>query len=388
MTVNNTTKVDAYARLDYTTVRDYLMQRGWVRVPYPRDDVLVLRRRDPFAEVVIPADRDLADFVDAMSDAVGRIARSEERLVENVLHDLLAYTLDRHRFAVVGRDTSSGTISFDEGMRLISGAYTALKAAAHAAKKPQRHFPRMSFAEAEEYLAASRLGQTEVGSYVVTVETPVNLESAALSQPDLLESAIPFGRRASTLLYVALDRIVSNLKHGDTDALIDDERALEAGVSANLCRAVLSMAPSDEGADLSISGTWAASFAPPQGIPECVKIDRDLYEPLDKLAARLTPHSLNDKREYLGKVTELHGKPDGEGHTSGEVTLRVFDESEDMPIKARANLGAAEYAIAHQAHMRQHDSLVTLTGILNRSRKLSRFTSVESFQLVSDRPRG
>ena len=129
---------------------------------------------DP-ADWVSLSDDDI-DLDDARASAVEEVARFEARPAAEVLQDLLRLRADRLRFAVESRETADGSIGIEDAIALLSGSREALLAAACSVRRSQRFHPRMSLREAESFVRSCRFGQTERGSFMVTVECALDAD--------------------------------------------------------------------------------------------------------------------------------------------------------------------------------------------------------------------
>lgn len=126
-------------------------------------------------EVQIPLDTSLADYGDAIVLAVRRISDHEARPVEHVLRDLMQPRSDTLRYALSGAAIETGTVGLTAGLSLVQGAVKSLLVSACSVQRPRRFHPRMTLAEAEGFVRSCRLGQTEIGSYVLTVVAPLDI---------------------------------------------------------------------------------------------------------------------------------------------------------------------------------------------------------------------
>jgi hypothetical protein len=139
-------------RVRWADVRAYLEAHGWSSVKTKRDYVAVFRHADPPAEVLVPLDRQLPDYGRAMLQAASEIGRTEARSGDAVIRDLIQPSKDIVRFALVGGSTDTGSVALVDGFSLLGGARKALLASASTARIRRRFHPRLSFAEAENYL--------------------------------------------------------------------------------------------------------------------------------------------------------------------------------------------------------------------------------------------
>jgi hypothetical protein len=316
-----------------------------------------------------------------MGDVVSILAEKEKRPAIEILNDLLLPPADVIRFTEAGSATSGGDVPLDHGLALLAGARKALLAAACSERRPRQQFhPRMSLGEAEQFLQAARLGQTERGSFTVTVACPLD----AVANPEPLIESAPFTRRVTALLMRSLQRLSLALDTDELNPLLNPTPD-EPVISANLCEGLLDMTPIGEEASLTITASWARTLPPPAAmpIPGQVRIVRELFPRIEELAARLRPAVAPRRQVLVGFVDTLDGRPNPEGQREGPVVLRLV-LSEGEPIRARVELDAADHHSAWQAY--EQDQPVRLVGLLRRVGRMYRIDDVIGFRILEDEP--
>lgn len=369
---------EAVRPLNALTVKSYLLARGWERAPSKRPTVGIFRRPESeIDEVLLPLSTDFADLDEAMVRAVEEIARFERRPSPQVLHDLLRPRADRLRFAVEGRETTDGAIGLEDGIALLSGSRKALLAAACSVKRPQRFHPRMSLREAEAFVRSCRLGQTEQGSFVATVECALDVDDTS---PSLFEDkpVEPFGRKATALLLGSVARVVDAIRADNLDALTRPPADAPV-VSANLCEAVAEMLPGPEDANLRIGASWSPVLPAPRDVPVFVRVERQYRSAIEQVARALRPGMSPEPDRYIGKVDALLGEPGPDGRLQGEVVLAA--QVEDEILKIRLDLAPDDYQKAGDAHLKA--LFVSVRGILRRGARTHRLEGPADFTVVS-----
>lgn len=362
------------ARIGYLDLRSYLAARGWSNIPSRLDYAAIYRSPGGSeVEIQIPLDTSLADYGDAMFIAARRLAGFEGRPVEQVLRDLLRPRSDTLRYALADDALRTGSVDLLTGSTLMSGAVKSLRASACSVQHPRRFHPRMSFADADGYIRACRLGQTEIGSYVLTISAPLDIHQ----QLDVHE-AIPFGRRATALLLESTAYIARSIRHGEAVRILED-RTDAPLVSANLCEALVEMMPPDESADLRISGSWSPLVPPPPMAPSDILLDRSMFEPIEQLAQQLRPARGSEPGRFVGKVIELSGAPNPAGVLEGEVILQI--QIDDQLSRARVTLEPEAYREAGIAHFEQR--YVSVRGQLHRGRRTHVLENPSEFTVLS-----
>jgi hypothetical protein len=223
----------------------------------------------------------------------------------------------------------------------------------------------MALSEADAFVHACHLGQTEIGSFVLTVETPLDTGPAALVGSS-------FGRRATEYLFASVGRLAAAIRQDAVAHLIEADTG--PIVSANLCEGLVELMPKDESADLRLTSTWSPILPQKNDIPSVVRIDRDMYEAIEELGEKLRPSDEPFPATFLGFVTELSGGFLPEG----EVSLRVIVDEE--MLEARTLLSRVDYQTAAQAHL--NERAVSVRGVLHRGRRAHHIKDVTSFTIL------
>jgi hypothetical protein len=366
--MNSESPLTLASRIGFQDARDYLKSRGWTPRQSRREYVAIFASPQGEAEVLIPLERDLGDYAEAMRRATETVAEIEERAPAQVLHDLLQPRADTLRFALEGDRHEGGVVGLDQGASLLIGARKALLASACGALRPRRFHPRMSLADAQSFVAACQLGPTEIGSFVLTIDAPLDLGPQ-------MNAEEPFGRRASEYLLTSVGALATAIRKADLSTVLEttDETAV---ISSNLCSALVDMMPQDESADLRLRGSWSPILPPRKGVPEAVRLEREMYETIAKIADKLRPNAGPQDDWFLGTVAELAGTQGETGRVEGDVTLILLHE--DQALRASAVLGPDDYEKALVAHAKQ--KYVMFRGVLHRGARSNRIDDLAEFQ--------
>lgn len=326
----------------FQDVQRYLAARGWRSSLSKRPNLAIWRSSDEAEEVLVPLSRAFADYASTMRTVATRVAAHEQRSTEAVLRDLVQLQSDTLRIGLVGEGSRGGTAPLSAGVELLEAVRAGLLASACFVKRPQRSYPRMSFGEALEFVQACRLGQTEVGSFVLSVATPLVVASA---DPRLTPH---FGRLATEAFMRSSRLLAQAVRAGEEARLVDPASAVL--VSANFARALVDMAPRDESADLRLSATWSPLVVSDVDASSLL-IERELFEGLERVADQLRPQTPVHPTRVIAVVSELRGVANEQGALEGEVVLTSLLKG--GPRRLRVSLSAADYRLAGQAHLAQ-----------------------------------
>jgi hypothetical protein len=223
------------APLTPDAIKTYLFDSGWNHVASVDDLAEVWRRiaNEEQQEVVIPLNN-AADYEIRMRELVTVLAGYELvsqkellRLVQNVSYDQFSIRVEHY-------DVKDGTIPINDGIELTRNARELLIAAGSAVLSKRRTFSGRQPVEVIDFIKQTRLGQTEHGSYVINVFCRIEVPSS--------ERSASFDVAVSQSLNQALGALKKSLaSFRESVTPVEFEQTLSAGVSSNLCDALLNL---------------------------------------------------------------------------------------------------------------------------------------------------
>ena len=171
-----------------------------------------------------------------------------------------------------------------------------------------------------DYLDSLRLGQSQRGSFVISLLSPWDFIPSADRDEPKLGFIEPFGRRATKALAKALDAVGKALRVSATEGIRQPfEQAVAAGVSANLCYALAALARDGEGADISIR--WSLT-KPEEGQP-ILRLTREDAQSLMEAASQLSEYQSSPDVTVEGIITNIKEEPSS---FDGKTTLEALVE--------------------------------------------------------------
>jgi hypothetical protein len=348
---------DALSSIAPMALHAYLRALDWEKTSTHGDKGDVYQHANHPA-IVAPASSDFADYATTISTALKILSDFEERSQLSILRDLNVADTDliRIRAPEAGDD---GSIPIDSGVSLVQQSRDLLLAAACAASKPQRAFRAGKIREAIEYLNDVRIGQTERGSFVVTLISPVPPTLTYTGQqplwPEIADD--PFSRRVTRTLASALQATKEAV------ALVNRGNGIEAfesrvahGVSANLCAAAAQLI--EDGNGLGISLTWALTRPAPERNTR-VEFSKSDAATLYEAAKELREREPRPDERIEGFVTALARD---ENAVEGRVTVKSPIDGKMSSI--RIDFGPRDYKKIVEAH--EQRQAISLEGDLER----------------------
>ena len=333
----------------------YAGAAGWKKQePYGDHSDVYVRRGAP--EIVIPRTAHLGDYADVVSRLIEIFAEAAETDTLSLYRDLITADRDvvRVRAAPEGAD---GSVTLDDGVSLITGARDMMLAAARSLREPRPLYHARPNREARDYMSQVRLGQTEQGSYVVTLLTPVVPPPTRQAAPsDSAADDPPVERRVTRRLIEALTatrQATERTSAGDADAF---PKTVKRGASANLCDAVAMLIEPFGGIDVGL--TWARTY-PVETAMETVRFGASDAPILRDAAQRFRKRKPRSNVSLIGRIQRLM-RDDQE--TNGTVTMQTCVE--ERVVSVTAVLDQPSYDRAIQAH--GSGAAVVMTGDLER----------------------
>ncbi|MYB77562.1 MAG: hypothetical protein F4X83_10820, partial [Chloroflexi bacterium] len=345
---------DALFAVSPAALSAYARSAGWLKVESFGDHSDVYDA-DGLPEIILPRTQNLGDYANVTSHLIRTFAKVAE-MDEISLYRVLV-TADRDVIRVHAASDHDGSVTVNEGMNLVRGAHDMLLAAACSLHNPRPIYRAGANKEATEYMSRVRLGQTEQGSFIVTLLSPVvppPTQPPLFRDPDLDDA--PLERRVTRRLaeaLIATRKATEKTVGGDTDAFAD---AVDHGASANLCEALAQLVEPFPSLDVSL--IWSRTL-PQKTAQEAVRFNQDDAPILSEAA-----------RSYRNRAPIFDGRVCGfvqrltrdVSEIDGSITLRVSIDEKTESVAAILNQD--DYDLAIQAHQQKKE--VVAEGDLER----------------------
>ncbi len=352
----------------------YLRTTGWILTGVYRDSASIWKHNGH--QVMVPQETAFADYARRLADVMEVLAETESRSPLEILRDLTTSTADVVRVRLTSPSIVDGSVSLEAGVSLIESSRDLVLSAARAAVCPRAYYRSRLPWEADEYIRRVRLGQTEIGSYVVTVVCPVSPELHAADSLASVEE--PFDRRVTRTLAGALHKTTGAAREA---ALNSDMKpfttAVADGVSANLCSALVEMGESLDDGQVEIDFSWSRSRQKPAVATSRVIVPSDAI-PLMREAARVLRETYSDDDfELIGPVIRLESTSVAHG---GSVI--VYAPVGDTWRKVLVHLQHTDYDLAVNAH--GQGETIRCKGKLQKEGRYFTMRHVSEFGIQND----
>ena len=334
----------------------YARVAGWTKVDTygEHSDVFM---GEGLPEIILPRTAHLGDYARVVSMIIEIFAEVADVDELTLYRDLAMADRDVVRVRAVGGD-ESGSLAVSDGIDLLSGARDMILAAACSLQGAQPIYRAGANREAMAYLNRVRLGQTEQGSFAITLLSPVisppiqqQMFSASEYRDDPIERQVT--KRLADAL-AATREATEKTVVGDAGAFSE---AVAHGVSANLCEALVKLIEPFPILDISL--VWARTH------PMITARNVVRFASHDAPILREAARSFRDREPrpdmcLFGIVQRL--KRD-EMDTKGTIAMRASIDGQNQVVVAV--LKQSDYERAIQAH--ETKSPLVMEGDLERT---------------------
>ena len=325
-------------------------------------------------EVILPRTERLGDYASVVSRLITIFAKAADRDELSLYRDLV--TADRDVVRARITETDDGSLTLNRGVDLISGARDLVLAAACSLRESQPLYRLGANREANDLLEGIRLGQTEHGSFVVTLLTPV--VSPPLPTPVQVydDADDPIERQMTRRLTEALaatGEATERATAGDGTAFAE---SVDRGVSANLCDALVKLIGPFPTLDISVAWARTRPISPSREVFRLARADAAI---LSEAARQFRNREPQPDTYLFGTVQRLRRDED---EVSGTINLRTSIDGKNRSVAVV--LKKTEYDRAIQAHKERMP--IILQGDLERSGQRWCLLNARIEAIIGDEP--
>lgn len=332
---------EALAAVSPAALSAYVRFAGWTKQGV-YGDYSDIYAGEELPEIILPRTQQIDDYDNVVSRLIQVFAKVAEIDELTLYRDLVTADRDVLRVRVSDSD-GSGDVPVNDGLNLLSGAQEMILAAACSLSESRALYRAGANREAGEYLDRVRLGQTEHGSFALTLLAPIvppRIRQALLPELELDDD--PIERRVTRRLASALRasrEAIEKTASGDVDAF---SKAIGSGVSANLCEALVKLIEPFPSIDTSV--VWART-RPMNKTRDNVNFDADDVPILREAARSFRDREPQPDTQVFGIVRTLKREED---EVEGTVSLRASIDGHNRSVVAV--LEQSDYERAVQAH--------------------------------------
>ena len=356
--------VDMTLKLNPLAVTKYLSETNWELYPIKRNDIKIFqyKKEDLFEQVTIPLDKKLRDYKNAMYDAVCKIAYVEKKSVEQLMLYLLNPNTDILKIRLDKKEVESGNIMFDDAIQLFDNAKKLIAATALDVINPKKiHYGRID-EPVQKFLSQCRFGQTEIGSYVVSVICPF-VDFPKTEGYKKLNAFFDEEQYAYSLTREVINRLMTNvatIKQKIDDGNLESLANYDSPISSNFYEALSGLSMDTEDTIVEFMAEWSPTVQSNRCQYNRISVTNDYYEPIKTIISKIK-ECTNERTEIVGKIKELKAAPVIDNREHGTIiVVYVGDNARAKSVTVK--LDREDYDKAVAAH--QHGKAVKVVGDL------------------------
>ncbi len=291
-------------------IRTYLAHAGW----RPRPELwrgATIWWHEAGHEVLVPARDGMGDAALRVQEVLDVLASVERRRTDEIVHDISSPLMDTQSYRTFPDNLPRGYTTLPGGLRALGGVRGLFDAAARAVVEgPHFAFRGNSPRAVGELLGQVQLGPTQAGSYVLTVQVPV--EEPAPQMEGTETEHPPLGRRVLLQMYDAIGAVSGALTQAMSSggSLVAFDDTVTAGASADLCEALCGLAGPRREQPFEVAFRWAPGL--PADVPAAaVAFPEGAGKVIFSAARHLRMLSATGEASVSGWAESLHDDPPG-----------------------------------------------------------------------------
>ena len=333
---------------------DYLVETGWKEIKRKNPLIRLFQFDDgTFYQIIIPIDSSLSDYQEAMYEAIKTLSEKEKRPIDKIIFSLVNPNADVIRIRFSSRSVELGNIPFDNAIKLYENAKKIIIASALDLVEPQKYHRGKMNEKINQFVSNCKFGQTEFGSYVISIICPFQEESVKeddrqitmFSPTDKYSNS--FARRVTTNIFNNISIIKEMIDSGDSKKLYEEYN--NYNISANFLDALNGMGIGPEDDFVEFMDDWDNSTKQTSNIQSDIVLSSKYYAPITNIINELKKSTYSDT--IIGRVTRLDAAPATEDRSFGCVTIAyIGTDAKTHKISSTLDLESYDKAIlAHKS---------------------------------------
>ena len=286
----------------------------------------------------------------------------KKKSVEQLMLYLLNPNTDILKIRLDKKEVESGNIMFDDAIQLFDNAKKLIAATALDVINPKKiHYGRID-EPVQKFLSQCRFGQTEIGSYVVSVVCPF----AELSETEGYRQLSIFSDEeqcANSLTRKVTNRLMTNvatIKQEIDDGNLESLANYDSPISSNFYEALSGLSMDTEDTTVEFMAEWSPTVQSNRCQYNRISVTNDYYEPIKTIISKIK-ECTNERTEIVGKIKELKAAPVIDNREHGTIiVVYVGDNARAKSVTVK--LDREDYDKAVAAH--QHGKAVKVVGDL------------------------
>lgn len=367
-------------QIELVDLYQYLELDGWVKDRVVKDKFSVYTKMydgDEF-DVIIPCSKDFRDYGLRIQSTIKTLSELEDIDNDEIIKRIKNVNMDVVKIRFISEDYKDGSIPISVANSITSFLYDTVIYSASIEEKRRLKYYRVSN-YAKEFADKFRFGQTQKGSFIVSLETKIqsDVKPLTLNLDDcngILDIDPPFERKIVSRINKTLTQLNTLEISEDSDIF---EKCESKGISMNICETLASLQGIAD--DLSIEYTFElTSVVPyPKNLSPKVIINNQTIDKASKVFTRFKELAKREMIKTDVKVDKVTSMDKG-----GDVFVSFKYTGDNKKHTAKLNLEREDFVKACEALINPNCQF-QLEGTLDKTTKNWIIDDVKVFMQIN-----
>ena len=346
--------LDVVGNINPIELCKYLKDLYWLEFSLNNNSKIKIFQKEKDSELLqvkVPLEKSFNDYNEIMLQTCKTIAYFQNKSLEQTILELLNPLSDIIRVRINNNNIENGSILFEDAINLYDNAKKLISSTAMSLYSNSPLCKGKLPEQVQHFIDNCRYGQTEIGSYVVSIVCPFlketnngHIQLSLFSDED--ECAHSITRKITKKLIKDLYNVKSTIDSGeDLDKLIN---APSNNININFLDALKNLNISAKDSHLEITTKWAPTIKPDENIQSFVSFTNDYYNPIKTKVDYYKNNIHHSELEIIGKIKSLSSEPVIEDRNSGIITVVALIDEKKRVLKIKLN--KEHYQSAINAH--------------------------------------
>lgn len=354
-------------------VCQYLSLKGWHEISTLFEGKVrqFLAPNEEYA-ILIPISREFSDYYRVMHDSLSVIAAYDNKTLNGLFNILINPSSDILKWRIADDNTSLGAISFNTMLDNIDNIKNILASTCIDIMNPSQYHKKVMVSDVQNQIASYKFGQTEIGSYILNLVSPLGFYQYQLFDPSVEE--LPMNRRINLRMLKTINDIQQSVLENSSQL---DDNVASGSISVNFLTALTKIYDDNKDSDISISAAWDINIPtivdnPISNLtlyPRCI-------EKVVQTAEKYTPtQEQNVSKTYYGKITNISGAPEVDSREKLVIALAAIgDENQKITVKVELDNSIYSHIVTEAF---ENGANVKVTGINTTTAKTIKLLNAE-----------
>ena len=357
-------------KLDVEKICLFLNRHGWREIGSLKSGRIKQFEKDSVDDaILVPFSKKFSDYYNVFTDSLQVLSNSESSTLISLLNKLINPSCDLLKWRIADSDTFMGSIPFDTMGNNIDHIKDLLAVSCLDILKPSTFHKKVLTNEVVTQIKQYKFGQTEIGSYILSILSPLGTYQYDIFNPIVEE--LPLTRRINLRLLDNIDKIQNSVEKNSSE-LIDCIQSQE--ISVNFLTALSDLYIENRDAQVSISANWNSDVPNSSDISVVTDVTltpRCIDKVMEVAEANTPQEQQNVEKTFYGKITNIGGAAELDNRSTIKIKIACIGD-EGRKITVQAEMPYSTYDIAEDAF--ENADTVKVTGILSKAGYINRLS--------------